>query len=245
MVLKDRPVRCAIVQRMARAASSASHAIPAAGTPAPATRKAVTPKGHATRASILQTAAEVFAERGYTDTTLAELITRSGLTKGAFYFHFASKEQLALAVLEEKQRQWLDFVRQRALDKPRAIDQLLALGPALIRLHRQDPSAYSAQRLSRDLARIPDLAGPIRAQMRGWIDLVAGIISQAQRDGDLPAHLDASALAAILVAATDGLKDLSDILDPPSRARRGFEQRIQHLTELVEALTRHEHPGQG
>ena len=230
---------------MARAASSASHGRPAAGAPAPVTPKAVTPKGHATRASIMQTAATVFAERGYTDTTLAELIARSGLTKGAFYFHFASKEQLALAVLEEKQRQWLEFVRQQALDKPRAIDQLLALGPALIRLHRQDPSAYSAQRLSRDLARIPDLAGPIRAQMRGWIDLVAAIISQAQRDGDLPAHLDASALAAILVAATDGLKDLSDILDPPSRARRGFEQRIQHLTEIVKALISHDHPGQG
>src|SRR5215472_1817280 len=141
---------------MARPTSSAGPAAPAAG-PTP-----VTPKGHATRASILQTAATVFAERGYTDTTLAELIARSGLTKGAFYFHFASKEQLALAVLEEKQRQWLEFVRQRALDKPKAIDQLLALGPALIRLHRQDPSAYSAQRLSRDLARLPDLAGPIR-----------------------------------------------------------------------------------
>ena len=221
---------------MARAASPASSATPAAETPARGASTPVTPKGHATRASILQTAATVFAERGYTDTTLAELITRSGLTKGAFYFHFASKEQLALAVLEEKQQQWLEFVRQRALDKPKAIDQLLALGPALIRLHRQDPSAFSAQRLSRDLARIPGLAGPIRVQMRGWIDLVAGLISQAQRDGDLPAHLDATALAAILVAATDGLKDLSDILDPPSRARRGFEQRMQHLTELVEAL---------
>ena len=52
-----------------------------------------------------------------------------------------------------------------------------------------------------------------------------------------PPHLDAAALAAILVAATDGLKDLSDILDPPSRARRGFERRMQHLTEVVEALT--------
>jgi len=227
---------------MARAAASSARSAtqeagtPAARTPAQVTPKAVTPKGHATRASILQTAATVFAERGYTDTTLAELIARSGLTKGAFYFHFASKEQLALAVLGEKQRQWLEFVRQQALDKPRAIDQLLALGPALIRLHRQDPSAFSAQRLSRDLARIPGQAGPIRVQLRGWIDLVAGLISQAQRDGDLPAHLDAAALAAILVAATDGLKDLSDILDPPSRARRGFEQRMQHLTELVEAL---------
>jgi AcrR family transcriptional regulator len=223
---------------MARAASSASPAARAARLPAP-----VTPKGHATRASILQTAAEVFAERGYAETTLAELIARSGLTKGAFYFHFASKEQLAFAVLEEKQRQWLEFVSQRILDKPTAIDQLRALGPALIKLHREDPSAYSAPRLSRDLARMPALAGIVRAQMRGWIDLVAGIISQAKQDGDLPSQLDPTALATILVAATDGLKDLSDILDPPSRAKRGFEQRMQRLTEIVEALiSRDDHP---
>jgi len=206
----------------------------------------VTPKGQATRASILQTAAEVFAERGYADTTLSELIARSGLTKGAFYFHFSSKEQLAFAVLEEKQRQWLQFVSQRVLDKPRAIDQLRALGPALIRLHREDPGAYSASRLSRDLGRMPELTGSVRAQMRGWIELVADIIGRAQQEGYLRSELDATALATILVAATDGLKDLSDILDPPSRARRGFEQRMQRLIEIVEALiSRDEDPAHG
>ena len=61
---------------------------------------AVTPKGAATRAFLLQVAAEVFAERGYVETTMAELIARSGLTKGAFYFHFSSKDQLALAVVD-------------------------------------------------------------------------------------------------------------------------------------------------
>ncbi|MBV8930657.1 MAG: helix-turn-helix transcriptional regulator, partial [Mycobacteriaceae bacterium] len=72
---------------------------------------AVTPKGAATRAALLQVAAEVFAERGYAETTMAELITRSGLTKGAFYFHFASKEQLALAVIDEKQSQWIAAIQ--------------------------------------------------------------------------------------------------------------------------------------
>ena len=237
MVCLSRPVG-ATVDYVARAGSSTSPAGRAARSPAP-----VTPKGQATRASILQTAAEVFAERGYAETTLSELIARSGLTKGAFYFHFTSKEQLALEVLEEKQRQWLEFVSQRALAKPVAIDQLRALGPALIKLHREDPSAYSAPRLARDLARMPELAGIVRAQMRGWIDLVASIISRAQQDGDLPPQLDATALATILVAATDGLKDLSGILDPPNRAKRGFEQRMQRMTEIVEALiSRDEHP---
>lgn len=240
MVCLSRPVG-ATVDYVARAGSSTSPAGRAARSPAP-----VTPKGQATRASILQTAAEVFAERGYAETTLSELIARSGLTKGAFYFHFTSKEQLALAVLEEKQRQWLEFVSQRALAKPVAIDQLRALGPALIKLHREDPSAYSAPRLARDLARMPELAGIVRAQMRGWIDLVASIISRAQQDGDLPPQLDATALATILVAATDGLKDLSGILDPPNRAKRGFEQRMQRMTEIVEALiSRDEHPAHG
>src|SRR6476646_3931184 len=110
---------CATVVYVARAGSSTRPAGRAARSPAP-----VTPKGQATRASILQTAAEVFAERGYAETTLSELIARSSLTKGAFSFHFTSKEQLALAVLEEKQRQWLEFVSQRALAKPVAIDQL-------------------------------------------------------------------------------------------------------------------------
>ena len=228
---------------MARARSTAGSSGPAAPGRVPVP---VTPKGHATRAFILQSAAEAFAERGYRDTTLSELIARSGLTKGAFYFHFASKEQLALAVLEEKQRQWREFVQEQVLARPRAIDQLLALGPAMIRLHREDPGAYSAQRLARDLARVPELADRVRAQTRDWIELVAGIVSQAQRDGDLAMKPDATALATVLVAATDGLKDLFDIVDPPSRARRGFERRLQHLTELVESLSTaslSEHPG--
>jgi AcrR family transcriptional regulator len=197
----------------------------------------VTPKGHATRAFILQSAAEVFAERGYAEATMSELIAHTGLTKGAFYFHFASKEQLAVAVLEEKQRQWREFIQVRVLAKTRAIDQLLAMGPALVKLHREDPGAYSAPRLSRDLARVPEVAERVRAQTREWIELVANIISRAQRDGDLAAKPDATALATVLIAATDGLKDLSDIVDPPSRSRRGFEKRLQHLTELVYALS--------
>jgi len=206
----------------------------------PAVRSAplpVTPKGVATRAFILQTAAEVFAERGYADTTLSELIARSGMTKGAFYFHFASKEQLAFAVLEDKQQRWLERVRDQVLAVPTAIEQLRALGRALIRLHREDPSAYSASRLSRDLSRMPEHSDSIRAHTRDWIELVADIIARAQQDGDLPAHVDPTGFATVLVAATDGLKDLSEILDQPSRARRGFERRMESLIAIVEALS--------
>ena len=195
----------------------------------------VTPKGATTRAFLLQAAAEVFAERGYADTTMSELIARSGLTKGAFYFHFSSKEQLALAVIDEKQRQWVDAVQAVVSAEPRAVDQLREVAFALVRVHRDDPSAFSVSRLTRDLARVPDVDDLVRGHMRAWVGLLAGLIGQAQADGDIPRAIDAADLAALLVAATDGLKDLGGLIDAPSRARRAFERRMQILVTLVDA----------
>jgi AcrR family transcriptional regulator len=196
----------------------------------------VTPKGAATRAFLLQVAAEVFAERGYVETTMAELIARSGLTKGAFYFHFSSKDQLALAVVEEKQRQWVDSVQAAISAESRAVDQFRAIPTALVRLHRDDPSTFSVSRLTRDLAHVPHITPTLREHMRAWLGLLTGLISQAQADGDLPPTVDAGDLAAVLVAATDGLKDLGGLVDAPSRARRAFERRMDTLVALVDAL---------
>ncbi|WP_347879795.1 helix-turn-helix domain-containing protein [Streptomyces sp. Tu 2975] len=55
-----------------------------------------------TRRAILVAAAEVFDEVGYEAATISEILKRSGLTKGALYFHFASKEELAQGVLAEQ-----------------------------------------------------------------------------------------------------------------------------------------------
>jgi AcrR family transcriptional regulator len=196
----------------------------------------VTPKGAATRAFLLQVAAEVFAERGYVETTMAELIARSGLTKGAFYFHFSSKDQLALAVIDEKQRQRVETVQTAISAESRAVEKFRAIPLALVRLHRDDPSAFSVSRLTRDLAHVPDVTDTLRDHMRVWLGLLAGLIGQAQADGDLPRTIDARDLAAVLVAATDGLKDLGGLIDAPSRKRRAFERRMNALVTLVDAL---------
>lgn len=196
-----------------------------------------TPKGAATRSFLLQVAAEAFAQRGYAETTMSELIARSGLTKGAFYFHFSSKEQLALAVIDEKKRQWLDWVQDAISDEPTAFDKLRGVASALVRLHRDDPSAFSVTRLTRDLARVPDVEGMVRDHMRVWVGLLAELITQAQRDGDLPRTIEATDLAALLVGATDGVKELGELIDAPSRARRAFERRMAALVTLVGTLS--------
>lgn len=58
-------------------------------------------KAEQTRADLLAAAAKVFAERGYEAASVADLAKEAGYTKGALYSHFASKEELFLALVAE------------------------------------------------------------------------------------------------------------------------------------------------
>lgn len=84
-----------------------------------------------TRARILAAAESAFALTGYDATSLDAICTAAGVTKGAFYYHFASKEGLFLALLEE----WLarlagQFEQTRATGQT-APEALRALSPIL------------------------------------------------------------------------------------------------------------------
>ena len=53
--------------------------------------------------AITRAAKMLFAERGFAGTPVDEIVARAGVTKGAFYHHFASKEDVFAAVLQEMQ----------------------------------------------------------------------------------------------------------------------------------------------
>jgi len=193
-----------------------------------------TAKGEATRAFLLRTAARVFAERGYTGTGLSDLIAASGLTKGAFYFYFPSKSALALAVLRDQQERWLHAVRERVLAAPVAIEQFRALTPAMLDLLATEPGAWSITRLTREMAADPATADAVVKPMAEWVEFVADIIRRGQADGDLRPGPDPHAVAVVLVGAFDGLKTLTDVLDPGSAASDLFARRAEVLLDLVE-----------
>jgi AcrR family transcriptional regulator len=53
-----------------------------------------------TRQEILDTALELFADQGYDKTSLREIAERVGVTKAALYYHFRSKEDILVALVE-------------------------------------------------------------------------------------------------------------------------------------------------
>jgi TetR/AcrR family transcriptional repressor of nem operon len=64
-------------------------------------------KGEKTRNRIIETAKTLFHLNGYTNTSVDDIVRRSGVTKGNLYYYFSSKEDLGRAVVEDLVSEWL------------------------------------------------------------------------------------------------------------------------------------------
>jgi TetR/AcrR family fatty acid metabolism transcriptional regulator len=69
-----------------------------------------------TRERILGAAVDVLAQRGYSSAGVQEIVELSGTSKGSFYFHFPSKEQMVMALVERMSAKLISKV-QRSVQK--------------------------------------------------------------------------------------------------------------------------------
>lgn len=76
------------------------------------------------RERILDTALEVVARRGYTAAGVQEIVNLSGTSKGSFYFHFSSKEQMVTALLERMSDKLISKVYDSIKDQPTPLHRL-------------------------------------------------------------------------------------------------------------------------
>ncbi|ADC88740.1 transcriptional regulator, TetR family [Thermocrinis albus DSM 14484] len=77
-----------------------------------------------TRSRILEVAEELFSKRGYHTTSVEDIVKQAGLSKGAFYFHFRSKEDLFQQLLEKINEELLGNL-QHWVDKKVPVEEAL------------------------------------------------------------------------------------------------------------------------
>ena len=65
-----------------------------------------------TREKILNTALQLFAERGYHKTKISDIVKTVGVAQGTFYWYFKSKESIALEIIKNGRENLLQFVAQ-------------------------------------------------------------------------------------------------------------------------------------
>ncbi len=97
---------------------------------------AATSKGEKTRAKVLAVTRELINQKGFRSTSLNDIIEATGVRKGNLYFHFAGKEELGLAVLEQARREFLTFLSE-SLKGERPRDRLSSLLDAIFEKQRK------------------------------------------------------------------------------------------------------------
>lgn len=187
----------------------------------------------ASRRAVLDAAYPVFRRCGYAAASLNQIIEASGLTKGGFYFHFPSKQALALAVLEDYQYRWIGEIRAEIEAHPGAVDRLFAAPRAIARATVRGEGPVALQKLTAELAQDPDLRDEVCDGARVWIATVAEHVRAAQAEGTVRADLDADAFAETAVAGFTGMHALTEQFGDGD-----LERRIEVLVQVLGAAAR-------
>jgi AcrR family transcriptional regulator len=192
--------------------------------------EAVLDRAERSRRAILDAAAPIFAEHGYSGASLNQIILASGLTKGGFYFHFPSKQALALAVLADRTERWYAIVMAEVSQYPRAVDRLFAFPKVMARGTIQQLAPGNLRKLIDELSSDPDLRDDVCGSVAQAIEVVAGQFREAQAEGDIRADVDPVAMAEIAVGAFTGMQTITEQLGDGE-----LERRIDTLVEFVRA----------
>ncbi|MCD2347828.1 TetR/AcrR family transcriptional regulator [Clostridium guangxiense] len=78
---------------------------------------AKTTKGEQSRIKLIECAAKLFLQKGYNATGINDILASTDLPKGSFYFHFASKKDLAISVAEYFEKKFLGWAVKTSKDK--------------------------------------------------------------------------------------------------------------------------------
>ncbi|HEX9891212.1 MAG TPA: TetR/AcrR family transcriptional regulator [Actinomycetota bacterium] len=178
-----------------------------------------TDRGEETRHRILEAASRAFAERGYAGTSFADLMAATGLTKGALYFHFPSKDALAMAAFGHAQEKWVAAVLAASDPQAPAADQLEAMLRAAVRFHETEPDARCVARLCFELGEQPEHRPYLVPYLSTWEEMVSALIRRAQDEGDYRPDVDPGAAARVAVAAFIGMTDVSQVVSEGSDLR--------------------------
>jgi AcrR family transcriptional regulator len=151
-----------------------------------------------TRNLILDAAAEAFEARGFAGASLSDILTRAGVTKGALYFHFASKEELAKALVDEQWRTELPSLEDTTDPLQTVIDMCHA--------YCRDLCTNIRVRASNRLMAESNLDRPFPQACARWTDQIRQLLEAARDAGDLRPEWDPAEVASYVCSAVVGIQ---------------------------------------
>jgi TetR/AcrR family transcriptional regulator, transcriptional repressor for nem operon len=164
-----------------------------------------------TRQRLITAASRHFAQRPYSMVSLDDILAEAELTKGAMYFHFASKQALALAIIDDLTEMSRAAVAELVARKMSGLETVIDLVYLLAVQDTQNEIARAGVRLLDSL----DNTELTTTLWQSWVVTVTTFIQKAAAEGDDDDdHHDPADIAKMLVALWVGIRRISDLDHP-------------------------------
>jgi AcrR family transcriptional regulator len=185
-------------------------------------------RAEATRRKIVDSAVDLFSELGYGETGLADVLQRAGVSKGAFYYHFDSKEAVATAIIEEFTAKLQRSARNLFDPAAPELSGVISSTFDSAAIISSDKNAQIGNELLQALSQISSVASQTYSR---WTDDFVGVIARVIGPWTTARSIDTEDAAEAIWVGILGCHLLSSALndDQFARLNRSWKVAVQLL----------------
>lgn len=185
----------------------------------------------ARRDQIVNAAWACFARKGYHQTTMQDIATEAGISAGAIYRYFDSKDAVLKAINQRSQEMGRALVEWARSQAEGPLGVLEIIGRAMYSVFN-DPNFETATRVNievwPEILRSEELRRGLRQEGTFWRTVVSDLLREAQKRGEVRADIDPEAVFVLLMCAWEGLRHYH-LIDPEHFTPERQVEAIQSL----------------
>ncbi len=190
------------------------------------------------REKIILESLRLFSLKGFLSTSIQDIISAAGSSKGGFYNHFKSKEDLFLAVLAEARQIWRDkhLIGLDVIDRPVEKVKKFLENHRDFYLKDTDclPGGCIFVTLSVELDdQLPNLAQEVNKGFHGLKAMINRLLEEGKAAGELRADTDTGAVAAMVCAGILGATVMYGMEKSPATPDRTINALLDYLRRLA------------
>lgn len=179
-----------------------------------------------TRRKIMLGAADVIRRVGYANATLGDISEAAGVTKGALYFHFESKEDIARALIDEQHRITRGAAEAILTQDAPAVETMMRLCFDLAQRLTSDQIIRAGIRLTTDSS---TFEAPIQDPYRDWMATFEQLAARAAESGETTGAIPPDVFARFIIPAFTGVQLVSETFD----GRTHLPERVREMWEIL------------
>lgn len=161
------------------------------------------------RQELLTSAMACFAEKGYQSATIDDIVAHSGMSKGAVYNYFSSKEEIYLTLLDQATQKSFKALRNDIGKKSSAKEKLEKIFDTYSDICHTDQSWQNRHRVQIEFymhaSRNEELNERMRDRGKTFRNLLIEIIDEGKHNGEFKEEIDSYMVAETFWSFTDGM----------------------------------------